>query len=113
MLYQIHLARVGFELITLVVIGTDCTDSCKSNYHTITTAPNVLYNIIYRQYRYTGDINFISGGDTYTYSLNLPDKWQSKKSQYDLPDKWQSKKSQYELPDKWQSKMSQYDLPDK
>ena len=23
-----------FEL-TLVVIGTDCTDSCKSNYHTI------------------------------------------------------------------------------
>ena len=31
----------GFELTTLVVIGTDCTDSCKSNYHmvTITTAP--------------------------------------------------------------------------
>ena len=27
----------GFELTTLVVIGTDCTDSCKSNYHTITT----------------------------------------------------------------------------
>ena len=28
--------RVGFELLTLVVIGIDCTDSCKSNYHTIT-----------------------------------------------------------------------------
>ena len=28
----------GFELTTLVVIGTDCTGSCKSNYHTITTA---------------------------------------------------------------------------
>jgi hypothetical protein len=27
----------GFELTTLVVIGTDCTDSCKSNYHTIMT----------------------------------------------------------------------------
>jgi hypothetical protein len=27
---------VGFELTTLVVIGTDCTGSCKSNYHTIT-----------------------------------------------------------------------------
>jgi hypothetical protein len=27
----------GFELIILVVIGTDCTGSCKSNYHTITT----------------------------------------------------------------------------
>ena len=29
--------RTEFELTTLVVIGTDYTDSCKSNYHTITT----------------------------------------------------------------------------
>jgi hypothetical protein len=28
---------VGFELTTLVVIGTDCTGSCKTNYHTIKT----------------------------------------------------------------------------
>jgi hypothetical protein len=27
----------GFELTTLVVIGTDCIDSYKSNYHTIMT----------------------------------------------------------------------------
>ena len=27
----------GFELAMLVVIGTDCTCSCKSNYHTIIT----------------------------------------------------------------------------
>ena len=27
----------GFELTTLVVMGTDCTSSCKSNYHTIMT----------------------------------------------------------------------------
>ena len=27
----------GFELITLVVIGTDYTGNCKSNYHMITT----------------------------------------------------------------------------
>ena len=27
----------GFKLTTLVVIGTDCTGRCKSNYHTITT----------------------------------------------------------------------------
>jgi len=27
----------GFELTTLVVIGTDCTVSCKSNYHMITS----------------------------------------------------------------------------
>ena len=26
-----------FELTTLIVIGTDCTSSCKSNYHMITT----------------------------------------------------------------------------
>jgi len=41
---------VGFELTTLVVIGTDCIGSYKSNYHTITTtmAPNAdwkVYNI--------------------------------------------------------------------
>ena len=27
----------GFELTTLMVIGTDCTGSCKSNYDTMTT----------------------------------------------------------------------------
>ena len=27
MLYQVHLASAGFELTTLVVIGTDCTSS--------------------------------------------------------------------------------------
>jgi hypothetical protein len=37
MLYQVHLAWVGFKLTTLVVIGTDCIGSCKSNYHTNTT----------------------------------------------------------------------------
>jgi hypothetical protein len=37
MLYRVHLAYAGFELTTLVVICTDCTGSCKSNYHTITT----------------------------------------------------------------------------
>ena len=32
MLYRVHLAWTGFELATAVVIGTDCTGSCKSNY---------------------------------------------------------------------------------
>jgi hypothetical protein len=36
-LYQVHLARAGFEL-TLVMIGTDCIGSYKSNYHMTTTA---------------------------------------------------------------------------
>jgi hypothetical protein len=34
MLYPVHLTMSGIEFTTLVVIGTDCTGSCKSNYHT-------------------------------------------------------------------------------
>ena len=37
MLYRVHPAWVGFELITLVVIGIDCIGRCKSKYHTSTT----------------------------------------------------------------------------
>jgi len=37
MLFRVHLALAGFELTTLVVIGTDCIGSCKSKYHAITT----------------------------------------------------------------------------
>jgi hypothetical protein len=37
-LYRVHLARVGFKLTTLEVIGIDCIGSCKANYHTITTS---------------------------------------------------------------------------
>jgi hypothetical protein len=38
---------MGFELATLVVIGTDCIGSYKSNYQTITstTAP-IVYNYL-------------------------------------------------------------------
>ena len=35
MLYTTPWSR--FELTTVVVIGTDCIGSCKSNYHTIST----------------------------------------------------------------------------
>ena len=37
MLYRIPLVCAGFEITPLVVIDTDSTVSCKSNYHTITT----------------------------------------------------------------------------
>ena len=37
MLYRVHLAMSGFVLTTLVMIGTYCIGSCKSNYHTTTT----------------------------------------------------------------------------
>ena len=36
MMYRAHLARAGFEVTTLVVIGCDCIGSYKCNYHTIT-----------------------------------------------------------------------------
>jgi len=40
MLYWVHLAWAGFTLTTLVLIGTDCLGSYKSNHATtITTAP--------------------------------------------------------------------------
>ena len=42
MLYRVHIAWAGFELITLVVIGTACSDSCKSNYNTIVTTTTTL-----------------------------------------------------------------------
>jgi hypothetical protein len=41
MLHRVHITWAGFDLTTLVVIGTDCIGSCKSNYYAITatTAP--------------------------------------------------------------------------
>ena len=45
MLYRVHLAWAGYELITLVVIGIDCIGSCKSNYHTIMTTMAPTNNI--------------------------------------------------------------------
>jgi hypothetical protein len=46
MMYLVHLAWVGFKLATLVVVGTHCIGSYKSNYHMITTTtapPKILY----------------------------------------------------------------------
>ena len=46
-LYQVHLARAGFELKILVVKGSDYIGSNKSNYHTTTTtaAPYFIYRV--------------------------------------------------------------------
>ena len=46
MLYQVNLAWPGIEFTTLVVIGTDCIGSCKSNYHTITTTTDPIESIV-------------------------------------------------------------------
>jgi hypothetical protein len=44
-MFQVHLAEAGFERTTLVEIGTNCTGSCKSNYHTITTTTTPLFKL--------------------------------------------------------------------
>ena len=65
-LYHIMLytsPRAGFELTTLVVIGTDCTGSCKSNYHTITT--KTATNIVFWMY----DCGGITRYETYTWKF--------------------------------------------
>ena len=47
MLYTSTSPWSGFEITTSVVIETDCTGSCKSNYHTITstTVPGLGWNM--------------------------------------------------------------------
>ena len=48
MFHRVQLAWSGFKLTTLVVIGTGCTCSYKSNYHTITTT-TALDELIHRR----------------------------------------------------------------
>jgi hypothetical protein len=43
MLYRVYLAWAGLELTILVMIGTAYTDSCKCNYHVITTTTFPIY----------------------------------------------------------------------
>ena len=63
MLYGVHLSWTGFELTTLVAIGTDCIGSCKSNYHTITTttmmAPTDQIALVQDILRYTTYLHYI------------------------------------------------------
>jgi hypothetical protein len=50
-LYWMHLTWARIKFTTLVVMGTDCIGSCKSNYHTImTTSPHILLEWIWPEY---------------------------------------------------------------
>jgi hypothetical protein len=53
LLYRVHPTWAGFELTTLVVIGTDWTGSWIHNYHTITTttAPRRFVSININQHK--------------------------------------------------------------
>jgi hypothetical protein len=58
---------VGFKLITLVLIGTDCTGNCRANYHTITTTTNpyglgMIYNKTIYQVNIYFFLSFIDSG---------------------------------------------------
>jgi hypothetical protein len=65
-LSQVTNKLAGFKLTTLVVIGTDCAGSCKSNYHMITimTTPTKLtgdFEYILKKVKFTMGHNFTSG----------------------------------------------------
>ena len=51
MLHQVHPAWAGFEYTTLVVIGTGCIGSYKSNYHMITTTTVLEWELVSVAYR--------------------------------------------------------------
>ena len=65
LLYRVHLTRAGFELTTLVVIGTKCIGSYKSNYHTITTTTAPCLTM--RPQRFTFRIHKWCANDSYAW----------------------------------------------
>jgi hypothetical protein len=63
MLYRVNLAQVGFALTMLVVMGTDCIGSHKSNYHTMmaTTAPCNSVGLVFKSKEYYTDLRQVGG----------------------------------------------------
>ena len=67
MLYQGHLAWVGFELTMLVVIGTNCIGRCTFNCHTITPMTETyirLKQTMNNQIKFLGDTT----SDTFSFT---------------------------------------------
>ena len=73
MLYTSPWSR--FEITTSVVIGTDCIDNCKSNYHmiTATTAPTVngYWHFLCRYYTYRWKVFFAQKIYLYIFHIKL------------------------------------------
>jgi len=57
----------GFELTTIVVIGTDFTVSCKSNYHTITSRHDDL--LLYFDSLYKVHVYVLMARTSLTYTI--------------------------------------------
>ena len=68
MLYGVQLARVGFKLTMLVVIGTDCIGSYKPNYHMITTTTDSQHNGYYLRFY---NITLTSEGMSFSLSSSI------------------------------------------
>ena len=62
-LYRVHHVCAGFELTTLVVIGTDYIGSYKSNYHTITTT------IRFHNYYILPEVHMLPSNFIYSFTL--------------------------------------------
>ena len=70
-LYRVHLEMKGVP--TLVVIDTDCTVSCKFNYHTITTTTAPVCKLISKHLRYDCQVQSFVNRYIYieSYSIEL------------------------------------------
>jgi hypothetical protein len=73
----------GFEITTLVVIaiGTDCTGSCKSIYHTITTKKvghleERLVNMGRKGWKFSMEYGSLSKNTYFSVITQLKDKYQ-------------------------------------
>ena len=72
MFHRVHLACAGFELTMLVEIGTDCTGSCKINYHAITTTTTASSKILLPDLTMTTTVDVLLEAEIYYPSWTSP-----------------------------------------
>jgi hypothetical protein len=76
--YNWNIVEIGIiKHITLVVIGPDCICSCKSNYHTTSTAPN-------RNWYFVGDKLYYEKAKDFWLGYEFPYKMPNMKNLFHL-----------------------------